>query len=218
MDSIVDIARNKMHQWTLPLTSYYLRRKLKTTDFSIIASNCIGTRIYRELGIEYTSPFIGLFICAPDYIVMLKDLARYLSLPLEFVEKSKYDGQGNFVVNYKYPIGQLGDKIEIHFLYNRNREEAKINWNRRLKRINWKNLFITFTDRDFCTKELLCEFDSLPFQRKVCFTAKHIPAIGSSVWVKDYCDQSYVGDLYTNYRVLKKYFDFVAWLNLMQVS
>jgi len=104
MDSIVDIARNKMHQWTLPLTSYYLRRKLKTTDFFNHREQLHWYSYLPGIGIEYTSPFIGLFICAPDYIVMLKvkSLARYLSLPLEFVEKSKYDGQG-ICVNYKYP-------------------------------------------------------------------------------------------------------------------
>jgi uncharacterized protein (DUF1919 family) len=210
MVNIFDISRHSIHNMLLPLTSYILKKKLKNNNFSIIASNCVGTRIYRELNLPYTSPFIGLFICAPDYIKLLKDPKRYLQMPIKFIEKSKYS---DLKKDRAYPIGLLGDEIELHFLNYESKEDALEKWNRRLKRINWDNLYVTFTDRDFCTSEILQEFDSLPFQHKVCFTANNNSKIHSAVWVKDDKNQPSVRDLYTHYHTLKKYFNFMKWLN-----
>jgi uncharacterized protein (DUF1919 family) len=208
-----DAGKQRIHEIFLPITSRLRRKHLENFDFSIIASNCIGTRMYRELGIEYTSPFVGLFIFAPDYIKLLKNLKYYLSLPMEFIDKSKYTGSNSTQVSHEYLIGLLGGDIEFHLLYDNDKRKAREKWDRRLERINWDNLFFTFTDRDLCTDQLIHEFDSLPFKHKICFTAKKISNLSSSVWVKDYKDQPFVGDMYTNCSILEKNFNFVEWLN-----
>jgi uncharacterized protein (DUF1919 family) len=214
MKRIIEGLRSRLHSMLLPVRSRFLKKQLKNTDFSIIASNCVGTRMYLETGIPYTSPFVGLYIFAPDYIKLLKSLKHYLSQPLEFTDKSKYQNQCMPAKNgHSYPIGLLGGEIELHFLHYKSEADALIKWNRRLKRINWDNLFITCTDRDLFTDELLKEYNSLPFEHKVCFTAKNNPGINSSVWIREDQNQTSIRDLFTDYRTLKKNFDYVKWLN-----
>ena len=143
-----------------------LRLALKNKDFSIISNNCWGGGVYEDLNIPYKTPFVGLFIMAPDYIKLLKNLKYYISLPLTFVEESKYEriniereGQHGF-----YPIGKLED-IEIFFMHYASKEEALEKWERRKARINWNNLYIKLCDNDFCTYELAKEFDGLKFKK-----------------------------------------------------
>ena len=70
-------------------------------------------------------------------------------------------------------MGVLGDTgIEIVFMHYHLEEEALEKWNRRMKRINWSNMIVKFSDTDCCTDELILEFDKMPFEHKVCFTAK----------------------------------------------
>lgn len=205
-----NIATGKMFR---PITSRSLKKRLNNNDFTMVSSNCIGSRFYQELVIPYNTPFVGLFIYAPCYIKMLGDLEYYLKSDLTFIAKSKYD---EILPPEKrdrgYPIGQLGD-IEIQFLHYHAESEVKEKWTRRIKRMNKENIFVTFTDRDLCTEEHLNQFERMNIPRKVCFTAKEYPEIKSSVWVNEYKNEPHVGDLYTEYYNLKKHFDFVDWLN-----
>jgi len=180
----------------------------------MISSNCIGSRFYQELVFPYNTPFVGLFIFAPCYIKMLGNLEYYLKSDLSIITKSKYE---DLLPPEKrdrhYPVGLLGGDVEIHFLHYHDESEAKTKWSRRIERMNMDNLFVTFTDRDFCTEALLNQFDRMEYQHKVCFTAKKYPSVKSSVWVNEYKNEPQVGDLYTEYYNLKKHFDFVDWLN-----
>jgi len=151
---------------------------LKNHDFSIIADNCWGNFLYQDFGLEYQSPFVGLFIFSPDYILLLENLEERLRLDLKFIpaERSNYKAQ---LIAWKtlgtYPIALLGEDCEIHFLHYHSEEEARDKWNRRLKRLNVNNLLVKFCDRDLCTPELIKRFDELPFKNKLCLTAKPYP-------------------------------------------
>ncbi len=152
----------------------FKNRKIKNTDFSIISNNCWGNFVYQHYNLEYKTPFVGLFVFAPDYIIMLKDLKYYLDKKLVFIKSAEskyYNELIEFNVIDKYPIGALDD-IEIHFLHYKDEEEAKTKWERRLKRINYNKLLIKFCDRDNCTEELLKEFEKLNYKNKICFTSK----------------------------------------------
>ena len=150
------------------------KKKLKYKDFTIISNNCWGGFVYQHFELPYASPFVGLFLFAPDYIKMLKKLDYYLDLPLKFInpEVSKYREQ---ITEYgtinTYPVGILDD-VELHFLHYKDESEATEKWERRKKRINPNELIVKFCDRDLCTEELIREFDSLQFEKKVCLTAK----------------------------------------------
>lgn len=188
------------------------KMKLKNKNFTIISSNCWGSAIYEDFGMKYLTPTVGLFFYTPCYLKFLKRLRYFLSLSLQFSEKSIYE-EANISREKKwYPLGLLHD-VEIHFLHYASEAEAKKKWNRRIKRMNLDNLFISFTDRDHCTEEHIHEFDAMPFENKVCFTAKEYKNCKSIIWIKEYEGKPFVGDLYTEREIVTKHFDVINWLN-----
>lgn len=192
-------------------------KKMKTilaNDFTIISSNCWGGSVYEDLNLPYKSPTIGLFFYAPCYINFLKNLKTNINLPLTFVETSKYEDANVFRRNeHSYPIGKLGDDIEIQFLHYKTKEEALEKWERRKQRINWDNLFVSCTDRDGMTQELMEEFDSLPYQNKVLFTGQNYENIKSVQYLKAFGKDKMVGDIYTYRYAITQSFDLKEWLN-----
>jgi len=143
------------------LYNYQERQALNNHDFTIIANNCWGWKIYNELGIPYTSPFIGLHINGPCFIRLLKNLQYYLQEELAFINYSKYDDK-----QYSYPIAVLGGEIEIHFVHYGSEEYARTTWHKRVKRINWDNLFIKMCDGYYSTPEIIEEPSRINTQKK----------------------------------------------------
>lgn len=190
-----------------------LRRNLHNRTFTLISNNCWGSKVYKDLNIKYNTPFVGLFLYAPCYIKLLKNLDYYLKLELNFVNKSKYGFSNQSREEKWYPIGVLGNEIELHFLHYKSENEAKEKWTRRKQRMNMDNLFIEFSDRDLCTKRLLKEFDNLPFEHKVCFTAKSYPDISCSIQLKKYENEEHIGNIYEDSYIVKKYFNVIDWIN-----
>jgi len=81
------------------------------------------------------------------------------------------------------PIARLGD-VEIVFLHSKTIEEAKSDWIRRAKRVNYDNLIVKFSQQNFCSEELLEKFVQLPYDKKFVFTYKPYVNISSSVYFK----------------------------------
>lgn len=180
------------------------RKNLINKNFTIISNNCWAGHVYRDFDQKYQTPFIGLFIISPDYIKLLKNLDYYMSQDLKFIKKSKLDiGKSNF--NREYPIGALDD-IEIHFQHYESEKEAYEKWNRRIKRMNWDNLFIKFSEKFYCNEELLKEFDELPYRNKIVFTKKEYSELRNSIYFEKL---SVTQEMYFYY----KKFDIVKWLN-----
>ena len=75
------------------------RRRLINPNISIIASNCNGGVIYHDLGLQYQSPFINLWIKPNDFIKLLSDLRGYLSYELRFIREEAIP----------YPVAALKD-------------------------------------------------------------------------------------------------------------
>jgi len=165
--------------------------------------------MYHDLGHEFLSPTINLFIHAPCFVKMLKNLEFYMSLDvIELKSNSKY-------LNHKvnYPIGVINNEIEIHFLHYNTFEEARSKWNARKKRINYSNLFVTLTDQDACTPEVIQEFDNLKIKNKVFFSAQFYPNVQSLIWCKNYSKKGRLDAYFTELRGYEKYFNLVKWLN-----
>ena len=116
--------RIKNHTFRDEIHSFLLRRRIRNMDFSIIASNCWGSRIYQELKIPYNTPFAGLFFYAPCYIRLLSNLETALGAELKFAEKSRYVSKSRGSNERPYPIGILNDDIEIHFQHYKTAEDA----------------------------------------------------------------------------------------------
>ena len=183
------------------------RVRLKNRDFSVIASNCNGAFILHDLGLKFNSPFVNLWMNPKDYIKFLRNIQFYLKCEMRFIEEP----------DINYPIGVLDD-VKIYFQHYATEEEAKQKWVERSKRINFQNLFIMFTDRDGCTYQDLCDFESLPYKNKVVFTHRLYPEFDSAYYIKGWEKQECVGLCanYVNKFSWKKYydqFDYVSWFN-----
>ncbi len=182
--------------------------RLRCRDFSIISSNCIGSRFYQELGLAYNTPFVGLFLHAPCYIKLVSN-PELLNETIRQIFHSKYLSPKDIA----YPIGCLGDDVELHFLHYANWRNAQETWQRRLERLNWNRLFWIFTDRDGCNPDLINQFDASVHQHKVCFTSTIYPGLKSVVYIKECEGMPCVVDLYSNINLIYRNFDLVEWLN-----
>ena len=183
------------------------RKRLKNHTFTLFSNNCNGGCICHDLGLEFRSPFINLFITAPDYMKILRAPHDYLGKPLDFLAQHPES----------YPVAMLGD-AKIHFMHYHSDEEAKSAWQRRLKRIDWDNLLVLMSDQDGCTEEIIREFDALPYKHKALFTHIPHPEIASAVYIPGFEERDSVGncDAFISKGSGRKYFDafdYVAWFN-----
>lgn len=183
-----------------------IQKTVQNTTPSVLASNCTGAFILHDLGLQFRSPFVNLYLSPSDFIAYLSDISHYQAQPLQFVENS----------GKSYPVGKLGD-LTLHFMHYHSEQEATEKWLARSKRIDSDNLFVMMTERDGCSYQNLQDFDRLPFANKVVFTHKPYPEITSAFYIKGFENRGEVGDLF-EYEGLsgKRYydqFDYVAWFN-----
>ena len=177
---------------------------LKNPSFTIISNNCWGGYAYQQLGLEYQTPFVGLFILPEDYYKLTKNLAYYMEQDLVFDDQLAYfDKNGHF-----YPVGHLAD-VTLHFLHYPSKEDALEKWHRRKARMDWENLYFKFDNKDGATPELLHKIDQLPYQSKIIFV--HTPDLQLTSQI---CRPGSPQDteVSTEGRILD-YFDLLSWLN-----
>lgn len=191
---------------------WYRSCAIRNKEITIISNNCWGGFMYQSCKLQYNSPFVGLYMYAPEYILLLEDLEKNLQQHLHFItnEESKYKD----VLPQKYIIGVLGDTgIEIVFMHYHDQKEILTKWKRRLSRIHWNNMIVKFSDTDYgCTDELIERFDQLPFENKVCFTHKPHPHCSSVIYMPEFAQKEYV--LY-EWAYSYKYYDFVKEANMI---
>ena len=183
-------------------------KRLQNRDFTLISNNCNGGVLLKELGVRFNSQFVNLSISAKDYVEYLQDFDHYNNMELSFLEDT----------SVPYPIGVLGN-LRINFVHFKSREEAKLKWDERKKRINKENMFIIFTDQEECTEEQIRMFDKLPYGNKIVFTRKEYNDIKSAVFVKKYSDNPKGVYMFLGFKNIfssqRNYdvFDFVSWFN-----
>lgn len=152
-----------------------LRRKcVLNSDFTIISNNCWGGKVYRYFDIPYSSPTIGLYFFADDYIKFVKNIKLYIFQELTFIDvkDSKYKEYLIRKGQTSVPLGKLDD-IEIVFLHYKTEEEARLKWNRRKSRINWNNLYFKFSEQNLCEEKHLRDFSLLEYPNKVVFVSQN---------------------------------------------
>lgn len=192
------------------------KRKLVNTDFTIFSNTCIGGIISHDMGLEFKSPTINLYIRPKDFVKLLYNLEYYLSLELVEIDHPA-----------PYPVAKLGDII-LYLKHYKTFEEAKKKWEERCTRINWENFFVMMTDRDFtppekernaCSRDVLEAFDKLPY-KKVCFTGEQYDNLKSCKTVEKNKDDECVNIItdivsYSGKRLYQyaKDFDYISWLN-----
>lgn len=107
------------------------RRRLADARFSVVANDCWAAEVYKRLGRPFNTPFIGNFVFGPDFTRLVTNLDRCLREPLKMGVSSRY------VPSPTYPVGAIGDDVEIHFLHYTTSTEALDKWQRRLERFDW---------------------------------------------------------------------------------
>jgi uncharacterized protein (DUF1919 family) len=195
---------------TLKLRNHVRKKMLSNRDFTIVASNCVGGTIYKDLGLEYKTPFVGLFINADQFVSMCEDFQEIMKLELEEVIDA----------NISYPLGKIGSVV-IHFMHYATFEDAKISWNKRKKRMNYANMYFVLSERDKCTFGDLIKFDKLSFTNKIALTKNNYIEIKNSHHIKGYEKESELGQLLDFKNSLsgkrKMYdFNFIKWLNRIE--
>lgn len=153
-----DILSYRMFQIPNVNISDYV--SLKDSRISIISNNCWGGLVYHSLALECLSPFKNLFLEDDDYIKLLNNLEEYCKKPLVFerYEEEIHDKQ-------IYPVMKLGD-IFVHCNHSRNEQEAIRDWERRVKKINFDNLFVEMYTED---NNIASEFAKLSYEKKIVF-------------------------------------------------
>lgn len=84
------------------------------------------------------SPFCNCFIEKEDFYQLLCDLEGYLQNGLHIYREGDMS-------NCKFPIGMLTNgvrEILVNFNHSCTFDEAKVDWNRRLERMNYSNVFV----------------------------------------------------------------------------
>jgi len=157
-----------------------MKHKLRVNDVTIISQNCIGGVFYHDMGMQFLSPTINLFIKEPDFVRFVLNLPHYMEQEL--------------VVRWgeTYPIGTLRD-IEIHFMHYDTCKQAKESWDRRKARINWEKILVLCTDRDGFDDSVYAQWRQIPYP-KVLFTANS-NYTEDVVYFPEYTADGCVGDL-----------------------
>lgn len=187
-------------------------RRLTNKTFTLLSHNCNGGVIMHDLGLQFRTPTVNLFMNADDYLKFLDDLEHYLTCTSmeEVVDE-----------NVSYPVGLLDD-IRLNFVHYPSFQDAKQRWFERCKRVDLSNLCIIFAQRDGCTNEHIRRFSRLPFERKVVFVAEPMPEIDCAFYDKSFPSNGHEVGILTEYvsRVSgRRYidaFDYVSFFNRVQ--
>lgn len=152
---------------------------------SFISQNCIGGVLYHDLGLQFLSPTVNVFIPEPGFVKLVRDLRYYMEQEL--------------VMRWgeEYPIGMLDD-VEVHFMHYETCKEAKEAWEKRKARINWDKIFVIATDRNGFDDAIFEEWKKISYP-KILFTAqKKYASEADSVYFPGYEGNGFVPDLIPN--------------------
>ena len=126
------------HVLFLPLFDFAKYAALIENPVTIISNDCWSGFVYRKLRLPLTSPFINIQWDIKQFSEFILDPIYYLQSKLEILEEGD-------IKRGIYPIGRLGDgnkKVQFNFIHSLNGEDVRNQWDRRLKRVNYNNIFI----------------------------------------------------------------------------
>jgi len=107
-------------------------------DPTILTTNCLAGFIYHNLGLQFRSPIINLYMRSNDFATLVTHLRDYAHSRMEEVTDS----------GMSYPVGRLIPQdaglpaLTLYFQHYDSFEEARDKWFARYARINYDNLYI----------------------------------------------------------------------------
>jgi uncharacterized protein (DUF1919 family) len=200
-------------QYAVSADSQSRRQKLlpQNRPFTVVANDCWGAEVYKDFGLPFDTPFIGLFVPGSCFMKLVSDFKQIVTSPIRFTKESRFERDPDFI-DKGYPIGILADDIELHFLHYDSEADAASKWSRRVERIVFDRLFfkISADGKYPFTDEEVRRFGELPIPRKLVLTRRSFPDVACAVSVPadDYLEN---GKLM--YERTHKYVDMATWLN-----
>ncbi len=187
----------------------YYKDKLNNQDISIFCNNCVGAVMAHDLGLQFKSPFVNLWLYPKDYIKFCENINHYINCSLIFITPCEQ--------KISYPVAKLDD-ITIYFQHYHTNEEARQCWEKRKKRINKNAIRCILIERDGCTKEDLIRFSKLPYPT-ASLVHLPMPDIKDTHYIRGFENNNELGDTipyrigqYLGYRYYDD-FDFVKFFN-----
>lgn len=185
----------------------YNKKRLKNSDISIIASNCLGGLIYNDLGLRFLSPTINTRFDSKQFVKFVLNMEHYLQKGIRFVPSEE-----------PFPVGLLDD-ITVYFVHYKTAEEAREKWEERKKRINPDNLFILLNDCDGIDEKDLEMLDKSGYDNIAVFTSKEsYSKYKCACFLPCYRGQEHIGNVMlkswvTGAMKLEREFDLIRWFN-----
>ncbi len=186
-------------------------KKLRNKNVSIISRDCMGGVIYHDLGLQFLSPTINLYLEKGDFIKFVSHLFEYLAEEMTEV----------FEEGISFPVGQLtyqGEPIRIYFKHYASFEEAKAKWEERSARIRKEDIFILENLDNGVTKEDIEDFEGLPYENKLLI-ANANPTHSECVLVADmYNEAGYVSGKIIQYKnafSVKRHLESIDYISIL---
>lgn len=133
---------------------------------TIISDDCWGGEVYHTLALPFSSPTINIYWHTEEYVKFISNLPYYLRQPLRCGRESDLEAG-------IYPMGLLGEgdkEVSMELLHSITFEEAKQQWERRQKRINFDNIFVKIgINKKDNWNTYMDVFDGLQY-KKICFS------------------------------------------------
>ena len=129
-----------------------LRKKNQNHSFSLISNDCVGGVIYHDLGEQFRSPTVNLWIPNSQFLEFAQNLKYYLSCEI----KETPDAAKSYPVGTIIPKDDQHIPIEVNFMHYPSFEAGYEKWKERSARVDYDNLYYIwhFFDDDDNTERL----------------------------------------------------------------
>jgi uncharacterized protein (DUF1919 family) len=154
----------------------------KKEEYSIISNNHIAEEIYKDMGMPFRSPTIGLWFDGNGFLDFVKDVRFYSTCELLDVTPD----------NSAYPVGELNAEdglhasIKVHFAAYSSFQQAKDCWKKRFAQVDYDHIcyIFEFNDDVYDCSWVMSMYSALP-GRTISLTHKPHPEIIGSVCIAD---------------------------------
>lgn len=188
-----------------------LREKNRNHDFSLITNDCVGGVICHDLGEQFRSPTVNLWIPNGNFLEFAQNLEYYLSCEIvETLDDSK-----------PYPVGTIVPKddqhipIQVNFMHYHSFEEGYAKWKERSARVNYDRLYFIWHFFDDEHTERIKAFDRWNV-RKLVILHEPLEGVQNCETVDCYKENPYNGKILSVIdKTGKRYLDDIDYMGFL---
>ena len=204
---------NKLRNIKRKLWLRRLHRKNKNHTFSLITNDCVGGVICHDLGEQFRSPTVNLWIPRDCYLEFVQNLKYYLQCDIEEIH----------IESRNYPVGRIIPKddehipIEVNFMHYHSFDEAYAKWKERSARVDYDNLYFIW-DYAYDDDDRIRTFDAWDV-RKLIILHKPIDGIENCEITDCYNENPRNGKiLEIKPNSIKRYLDEIDYLGFLNAD